>query len=131
MSKELTERQDRILQHIIRYVEERGFPPSIREIGNFVGIHSNRGVTVHLDALERKGYIKRSDTARSITVLQGDKNKALRDAAPDLLEACREAHAFICRSQSDRDFNDFEDVWHQAQGPQKKLKAAIRKANGI
>jgi repressor LexA len=69
MTRGLTEKQERILTMILGYIEERGYPPSIREIGNAFGISSLRGVTVHLDALERKGYIKRMSTSRSITVI--------------------------------------------------------------
>lgn len=69
MAKGLTKRQELILQYILDYVENEGYPPSIREIGRDFGIGSLRGVTVHLDALERKGYISRSNTPRSIKVV--------------------------------------------------------------
>lgn len=69
MTRGLTDKQERILNFIVEYVDEKGYPPSIREIGNNFGISSLRGVTVHLDALERKGYIKRASTSRSITVI--------------------------------------------------------------
>src|SRR5512143_3008949 len=69
MTRGLTEKQERILNFILEYVGEKGYPPSIREIGNAFDISSLRGVTVHLDALERKGYIKRMSTSRSITVI--------------------------------------------------------------
>ncbi len=69
MTRGLTDKQDRILNFIVDYVGDKGYPPSIREIGNSFGISSLRGVTVHLDALERKGYIKRASTSRSITVM--------------------------------------------------------------
>ncbi len=69
MTRGLTAKQEAILEYIVEQVEERGFPPSIREIGNKFEISSLRGVTVHLDALERKGMIKRLSTSRSITVL--------------------------------------------------------------
>ncbi len=69
MAKGLTKRQDEILQYILTYVQTEGFPPSIREIGKGFDIGSLRGVTVHLDALERKGYINRSNTPRSIKVI--------------------------------------------------------------
>ncbi len=69
MAKGLTARQEAILQYILSYVEKEGYPPSIREIGRDFEIGSLRGVTVHLDALERKGYISRSNTPRSIKVV--------------------------------------------------------------
>ena len=69
MTRQLTKRQESILAFIIRYVGQHGYPPSIREIGPAFGIKSLRGVTIHLDALERKGYIRRESTSRSIQVL--------------------------------------------------------------
>ena len=69
MTKGLTDKQERILAFILDYVNDKGYPPSIREIGNAFSISSLRGVTVHLDALERKGMIKRASTSRSITVI--------------------------------------------------------------
>ena len=69
MAKGLTKRQESILEFILEYVQGEGYPPSIREIGAKFKIGSLRGVTVHLDALERKGYIERSNTPRSIRVI--------------------------------------------------------------
>jgi repressor LexA len=69
MTRGLTDKQEKILHFIVWYVNDKGYPPSIREIGNEFKISSLRGVTVHLDALERKGYIKRASTSRSITVI--------------------------------------------------------------
>ncbi|HVT12440.1 MAG TPA: transcriptional repressor LexA [Fimbriimonadaceae bacterium] len=69
MAKGLTKRQEMILQFILDYVQREGYPPSIREIGKEFKIGSLRGVTVHLDALERKSYISRSNTPRSIKVV--------------------------------------------------------------
>lgn len=69
MAKGLTKRQQMILQFVLDYVQKEGFPPSIREIGKQFEIGSLRGVTVHLDALAKKGYISRSNTPRSIRIL--------------------------------------------------------------
>lgn len=68
MAKGMTKRQQAILQFVMDYVQKEGYPPSIREIGSHFDIGSLRGVTVHLDALEKKGYIERSNTPRSIKV---------------------------------------------------------------
>ena len=75
MTRQLTKRQESILAFITRYVNQHGYPPSIREIGPAFGIKSLRGVTIHLDALERKGYIRRESTSRSIQVLASDAGK--------------------------------------------------------
>ncbi len=69
MAKGLTKRQEAILQFISEYLTAHGYPPSIREIGVKFGIGSLRGVTVHLDALEKKGMIERANTPRSIRIL--------------------------------------------------------------
>src|SRR5450631_1167517 len=69
MAKGLTKRQQMILQYVMDYVQREGYPPSIREIGRDFQIGSLRGVTVHLDALEKKGYIQRSNTPRSIKII--------------------------------------------------------------
>ncbi|MCU0315616.1 MAG: transcriptional repressor LexA [Fimbriimonadaceae bacterium] len=68
MAKGLTTRQEAILAFVSEYTAEKGYPPSIREIGTRFSIGSLRGVTVHLDALEKKGYIDRANTPRSITI---------------------------------------------------------------
>lgn len=69
MAKGLTTRQEAILRFIADYQSSSGYPPSIREIGAEFGIGSLRGVTVHLDALEKKGFIERANTPRSIKIL--------------------------------------------------------------
>ena len=69
MAKGLTSRQEAILQFVHGYIQDIGYPPSIREIGEKFKIGSLRGVTVHLDALEKKAYIERSNTPRSIRII--------------------------------------------------------------
>lgn len=67
--KRLTARQREVLQAILDYRAEKGYAPSIRELGKMLGISSLRGVTVHLTALEKKGWIERESTSRSIRIL--------------------------------------------------------------
>ena len=55
----LTERQKMILDFIKQSIRERGYPPSLREIGTHMNIKSTNGVNDHLTALERKGYLRR------------------------------------------------------------------------
>lgn len=69
MAKGLTRRQEAILQFLVDYIQQEGYPPSIREIGEKFAIGSLRGVTVHLDALEKKNFISRSNTPRSIRII--------------------------------------------------------------
>lgn len=57
----LTERQQAILDFIQHSIRTRGYPPTLREIGAKMGIRSTNGVSDHLRALERKGYLRRED----------------------------------------------------------------------
>ncbi len=57
----LTKRQRQVLNFITQSIEERGYPPTMREIGQNMGIRSTNGVNDHLKALERKGHIVRED----------------------------------------------------------------------
>jgi repressor LexA len=59
--EELTERQRQILSFIVKETESRGFPPTIREIGEEMDIRSTNGVNDHLKALEKKGYLNRGE----------------------------------------------------------------------
>ena len=68
MRPALTERQREILNYIEREVRTTGVPPSIRQIGVALGISSTNGVRAHLQALEKKGYIRRVGK-RAIEVL--------------------------------------------------------------
>ncbi len=67
MAKDLSERQQRILDFIASFIDENRFPPTIREIGQNVGISSTSVVKYNLDALERKELIERDpDISRGI-----------------------------------------------------------------
>ncbi|MCB0895948.1 MAG: transcriptional repressor LexA [Nocardioides sp.] len=55
----LTPRQQRVLAHIKDSLEQRGYPPSMREIGEAVGLTSSSSVAHQLKVLEEKGYLKR------------------------------------------------------------------------
>jgi repressor LexA len=68
MAKGLTKRQEAILRFIIESIRDNGYPPTIAEIGVEFGITSTNGVNDHLVALEKKGYIERTNKARGIHV---------------------------------------------------------------
>jgi repressor LexA len=59
MAEHLSERQRKIVEFLNEYVEENGYPPSIREIGAAAGISSTSVVSYNLKRLEEKGYISR------------------------------------------------------------------------
>lgn len=62
MTKDLTERQQAILNYIKKEIKTRGYPPAVREIGEAVGLSSSSTVHSHLNQLENKGYIRRNPT---------------------------------------------------------------------
>jgi repressor LexA len=68
----LTQRQQMVLDFIRQSIVDRGYPPTLREIGARMGIRSTNGVNDHLRALERKGYLTREDM----------KSRALRPLNP-------------------------------------------------
>ena len=68
--RELTGRQQQILDYIRSEIHRRGFPPSVREIGEHVGLSSSSTVHSHLSALEAKGFIRRDPSKpRALEVL--------------------------------------------------------------
>lgn len=69
-SRELTDRQRQILDFIRADIHRRGFPPSVREIGEAVGLSSSSTVHAHLAALEEKGFLRRDPSKpRALEVL--------------------------------------------------------------
>ena len=67
LNDQLTERQTRILEYIRQVTRARNYPPSVREIGEAVGLSSSSTVHNHLNQLERRGLIRR-DPSKSRTV---------------------------------------------------------------
>ncbi|MCL4079632.1 transcriptional repressor LexA [Coriobacteriia bacterium Es71-Z0120] len=66
----LTRRQEQILDFIRAEIHRKGYPPSVREIGEAVGLSSSSTVHAHLAALEKHGYIRRDPTKpRALEVL--------------------------------------------------------------
>lgn len=74
MKRILTKRQQEILDFIESFMQERGYPPTLREIGNEFGIRSTNGVRVNLAALEKKQYIRRRPwLSRGIEIVSAPK----------------------------------------------------------
>jgi repressor LexA len=64
-------RQQTVLRTIWNFIDRRGFPPSIRELGLSLDIHSTNGINDHLKALIRKGLLsKEPHRARSIRITE-------------------------------------------------------------
>jgi repressor LexA len=74
----LTPRQRLVLETVRASVESRGYPPSMREIGDAVGLTSPSSVKHQLTALERKGYLRRDpNRPRAIEVVQPDDSRGV------------------------------------------------------
>ncbi|GAB6174643.1 transcriptional repressor LexA [Paradesulfitobacterium aromaticivorans] len=70
MYSDLRQRQIAILDFIKKEIRQKGYPPSVREIGDAVGLMSSSTVHGHLQTLEEKGYIRRDPTKpRAIEIL--------------------------------------------------------------
>ncbi|MFT4245486.1 MAG: transcriptional repressor LexA [Micrococcaceae bacterium] len=89
----LTVRQRSILETIQRSIETKGYPPSMREIGNIVGLASLSSVTHQLGQLEKNGYIRRDPKRpRAMEILKplaldgSEENKESREIIPPRLD---------------------------------------------
>jgi repressor LexA len=66
----LTQRQEETLRYIKEEIAKNGYPPTVREIGKFLGLSSPATIQVHLSNLEEKGYIKKGENkSRAIELL--------------------------------------------------------------
>lgn len=82
-TKNLSKRQRNILSFISRFLEERGYPPTIREIGEAVGIASTSVVNYNLNKLVDHGYIERvPEVSRGLRLVSPDGEIALPDTKP-------------------------------------------------
>lgn len=54
----ITRKQLAMLKYIARHIDNKGYQPSIRELGKVFNIKSPNGVKCHINALQRKGYVK-------------------------------------------------------------------------
>lgn len=80
MKQELTERQQEILDFILQFRDECGYPPTLREMGKRFGISSTFGVKRHLDALVKKGYLNiESNASRGISVIHDEPVKIVEE----------------------------------------------------
>ncbi len=77
--EKISKRQEAILEFIKDEVKQKGYPPSVREIGTAVGLASSSTVHGHLGRLESKGYIRRDPTKpRAIEVLDPEGIEAIK-----------------------------------------------------
>ena len=86
----LTLRQRRILEMIKATVESRGYPPSIREMGDAVGLASSSSVAHQLKVLETKGFLRRDpNRPRALEVLLPGENRGAERSGPAQVESLR------------------------------------------
>ena len=69
-SDELNKREKAILKFIEKQINDKGYPPSVREIGEAVGLKSTATVHGYLAKLEEKGYIKKQDKKGIFSVIK-------------------------------------------------------------
>jgi repressor LexA len=81
MSEALTAKREEILEFISESLKERGYPPSVREIGEAVGLASSSTVHAHLAVLQRQGYLRRDPTKPRAIEVRYDPNTKLTIAA--------------------------------------------------
>src|SRR5580765_444343 len=82
----LTERQQQIWDYLVEYVDGHGYPPTVREIGEKVGLASPSTVHAHLANLERAGLLRRDPTKPRALELIG---RELAAPAPAEIDAVR------------------------------------------
>lgn len=81
--KKLTEKQQQIYDYILSFTGECGYPPSVREIGEAVGLKSPSTVHFHMKGLRAAGLISQAEgKTRAITVTGGGETRARRDQVP-------------------------------------------------
>jgi repressor LexA len=79
MTVDLTKRQKEIFDFIRQYASKTGYPPTVREIGKAVGLHSSSTVHAHLANLEKVGLLRRDPTKpRAIELLVGRAKRAMK-----------------------------------------------------
>ena len=77
MRNSLTQRQRQVLDFLKEYIFRRGYPPSMREVAQNFRIKWTKGIEKHFQALEKKGYIKRSPGARTLEIKGFSRGRAI------------------------------------------------------
>jgi repressor LexA len=80
---DLTKRQKEIFDYIRRYLRKYGYPPTVREIGEAIGLHSPSTVHAHLAKLEKLGVLRRDPTKpRAIEVIKDRARRVVKQGTP-------------------------------------------------
>ena len=117
--KKLSPRQERILQFITDFIEEQGYPPTVRDIQHGCDISSTSVVDYNLNILQREEYIRRSpEISRGLELLKGNRPGARTTQVPVL--------AYIAAGQPLPDLSASE----QSDDPLEILELATNRLNG-
>lgn len=85
MTEGVTDKQRRILECIVEHTRRHGYPPTVREIGEAVGLRSSSSVHLHLRKLENKGLIRRDAAlTRAVRVVSDSPEPAVRGRVANL-----------------------------------------------
>ncbi|HOP27515.1 MAG TPA: transcriptional repressor LexA [Candidatus Sabulitectum sp.] len=83
MGSDLTKRQKQFLEFICDFIEQHGYPPSIRETQKAFGLKSTKGVKDHIDRLVEKGYLNRENgSARALSISNASRERLVNFTAP-------------------------------------------------
>lgn len=74
---QLTSRQQQVLEIVSRFIADYGYPPSLRQIAEQLGVNGTLGIMKHLNVLEKKGYLRRQGGSSRGIVLAGQTSQAL------------------------------------------------------
>jgi repressor LexA len=108
--KDLTKRQREIFDYISRYLGRHGYPPTVREIGKAVGLHSSSTVHAHLSKLESLGVLKRDPSKpRALEVMVERAKKAVRPSGLPLVGQVAAGEPILAEENIE-DYLDVPDV---------------------
>jgi repressor LexA len=108
---DLTKRQKEIFDYIRRYAAKTGYPPTVREIGKAVGLHSSSTVHAHLANLEKIGLLRRDPTKpRAIELLFDRAKKTMRQGGGLPLVGQVAAGAPILAEENIEEYIEVPDV---------------------
>lgn len=81
---QLTQKQKEVYDYICNYIDEKAFPPTVREIGAALGLKSPGTVHRHITALIQKGYIKNNPSSQRTIALCQEPNKSDKTTSADI-----------------------------------------------
>ncbi|HEY1380877.1 MAG TPA: transcriptional repressor LexA, partial [Gemmataceae bacterium] len=120
---DLTKRQKEIFDFIGRYAGKYGYPPTVREIGKAVGLHSSSTVHAHLANLEKSGLLRRDPSKpRAIELLVDKAKKAVRPPGLPLVGQVAAGQPVL----ADENIEDYVPVPEIAGGEQGEFLLRVR-----